>query len=328
MVLEETSFADTFVMFVTIKTNQYITVLDVTKLNDVFGNTIGAMIGSRVTWMCLNWRKFRMDEQKTENKKTTEKKWWQKLLSFIKEKIWYLILLTISTGYLAVNRFAIEKLNDASMLSTVFIIWIILLVLPLFSELEFLGVKVKKEVKEAVEKSNEEVKTSLNNLQLLVSQIQISNSVGAQFTINNGPLPSEEKMDNLIKENHLPNEQITKRQIKKQDDIKIPEQNLNLFRFRYGIEARLNDALGLIEYTDKNHFSLIQAANYLKKQKFLDPNCAELLIQVVRIANRGVHGEIVNEKYFDFASEAYPKIIDGLDECIERIKKYPDYNVS
>lgn len=308
-------------MFVTIKTNQYITVLDVTKLNDVFGNTIGGLIGSRVTWMCLNWRKFRMDEQRTENKKTTENKRWRKLLSFIKEKIWYLILLTISTGYLAVNRFAIEKLNDASMLSTVFIIWIILLVLPLFSELEFLGVKVKKEVKEAVEKSNEEVKNSLNNLQLIVSQTQVSNSVAAQFTINNGPLPSEEKMNNLIKENHLPNEQNTNNQIKKQDEIKIPDQNLELFKIRYGIEAKLNDALGLIGYNDKNHFSLIQTAYYLKKQEFLDPNCAELLIQVVRIANRGVHGEIVGEKYLNFASEAYPKIIDGLDECIERIKK-------
>lgn len=46
-----------------------------------------------------------------------------------------------------------------------------------------------------------------------------------------------------------------------------------------------------------------------------------LLIQVVRIANRGVHGEIVDQKYLDFASEAYPKIIDALDDCKELIKK-------
>ena len=89
-----------------------------------------------------------MDEQKSE-----EKKWWQKLLSLLIEKViekaWYIVLLTISTIYLAINRFAIEKLDDASMLSTVFIIWVVLLVLPLFSELEFLGVKVKKEVKKA-----------------------------------------------------------------------------------------------------------------------------------------------------------------------------------
>ena len=58
-----------------------------------------------------------------------------------------------SDGGLLVPDFAIEKLDDASMLSTVFIIWVILLVLPLFSELEFLGVKVKKEIKKAVKKA-------------------------------------------------------------------------------------------------------------------------------------------------------------------------------
>lgn len=88
-----------------------------------------------------------MDEQKTKERRNENKKWWEKLGSFLIEKVWYIFLLTISTIYLASNRFAIEKLDDASLLSTVFIIWVILLVLPLFSELEFLGVKVKKEVK-------------------------------------------------------------------------------------------------------------------------------------------------------------------------------------
>ncbi len=140
-----------------------------------------------------------MDGQKTKEKKDEEIKLWQKILSFLKEKLWYIFLLAISTIYLVINRFAIKKLDDASMLSTVFIIWVILLALPLFSELEFLGVKVKKS-KKAVEKSNEEVKASLNDLQQLVSQIQVSNSVAPQFTINSGLLPSEERIDNLIKE--------------------------------------------------------------------------------------------------------------------------------
>ena len=103
-----------------------------------------------------------MEEQKTEGKK-----WWKKRFSIPKEKVWYTILVTVSTGYLAINRFAIEKLDDASLISTVFIIWVILLFFPLFSELEFFGVKIKKEVAKAVEKSNEEVKASISNLQQL-----------------------------------------------------------------------------------------------------------------------------------------------------------------
>lgn len=310
-----------FLMSVAIETTQYITGLGIAEFDDVFGNTMGGWIGVLTAWAWLSRRKFSMDEQKTKEKKDEEIKWWQKLLSFLKEKLWYIFLLAISTIYLAINRFAIEKLDDSSMLSTVFIIWVILLALPLFSELEFLGVKVKKEVKKAVEKSNEEVKASLDNLQQIVSQIQISNSVAPQFTINGGSLPSEERMDNLIKEIHLLNEQNTNKQTEKQDKVNIPAQNLELFKMRYGIETKLNDAMGFIGYNGKNHISLVQSAYYLSRQGVLDPKCIDLLIQVVRIANRGVHGEIVDQKYFDFASEAYPKIIDALDDCKELIKK-------
>ena len=310
-----------FLMSVAIETTQYITGLGIAEFDDVFGNTMGGWIGVLTAWAWLSRRKFSMDEQKTKEKKDEEIKWWQKLLSFLKEKLWYIFLLAISTIYLAINRFAIEKLDDASMLSTVFIIWVILLALPLFSELEFLGVKVKKEVKKAVEKSNEEVKASLDNLQQIVSQIQISNSVAPQFTINGGSLPSEERMDNLIKEIHLLNEQNTNKQTEKQDKVNIPAQNLELFKMRYGIETKLYDAMGFIGYNGKNHISLVQSAYYFSRQGVLDPKCIDLLIQVVRIANRGVHGEIVDQKYFDFASEAYPKIIDALDDCKELIKK-------
>lgn len=310
-----------FLMSVAIETTQYITGLGIAEFDDVFGNTMGGWIGVLTAWAWLSRRKFSMDEQKTKEKKDEEIKWWQKLLSFLKEKLWYIFLLAMSTIYLAINRFAIEKLDDASMLSTVFIIWVILLALPLFSELEFLGVKVKKEVKKAVEKSNEEVKASLDNLQQIVSQIQISNSVAPQFTINGGSLPSEERMDNLIKEIHLQNEQNTNKQTEKQDKVNIPAQNLELFKMRYGIETKLNDAMYYAGYNGKNHISLVQSAYYLSQQGVLDPKCIDLLIQVVRIANRGVHGEIVDQKYFDFASEAYPKIIDALDDCKKLIKK-------
>ena len=310
-----------FLMSVTIETTQYITGLGIAEFDDVFGNTMGGWIGVLTAWAWLSRRKFSMDEQKTKEKKDEEIKWWQKLLSFLKEKLWYIFLLTISTAYLVSNRFAIEKLDDASMLSTVFIIWVVLLVLPPFSELEFLGVKVKKEVKKAVEKSNEEVKASLDNLQQIVSQIQVSNSVAPQFTINGGSLPTEEKIDKLTEELQLFNEQNKNKQAEQQDIVNIPMQNLELFKMRYGIEMRLKETLELIGYNSRNRASLMQETYYLNQQGVLDPTSTDLIIQMLRIANRGVHGETVGQKYMDFASEAYPKIIDALDNCKELIKK-------
>ena len=104
----------------------------IAEFDDVFGSTMGGWIGVLTAWAWLSRKKFSMDGQKTKEKKNEEIKLWQKLLSFLKEKLWYIFLLAISTIYLVINRFAIKKLDDASMLSTVFIIWVILFGSPTF----------------------------------------------------------------------------------------------------------------------------------------------------------------------------------------------------
>lgn len=58
-------------------------------------------------------------------------------------------------------RFDIYELKELNARNLIFILWLILLLLPLFSEMEFLGVKIKKEV----QKETEEVKGLLQNLQ-------------------------------------------------------------------------------------------------------------------------------------------------------------------
>ena len=226
-----------------------------------------------------------------------------------------------STVYLFCNHFAIDKINDASLISTVFIIWVILLVLPLFTELEFFGVKVKKEVKEAVEKSNKEVKDSINNLQQLVMQIQVSNNATNQLTINGNPLPSETKIEELtneiralVKQNKGTEKENTK------ENVSIPEQNVTLFKIRYGIEVELRECLELLKFESKIHITIIQMANILNGEGLLDPTITDMLIQTIRVSNRAIHGEMVNQKYVDFATQAYPQIMDALQECKNRIK--------
>jgi hypothetical protein len=194
------------------------------------------------------------------------------------------------------------------------------MLLPLFSELEFLGVKFKREVKEAVEKSNEEVKHSIRILQQIVSQNQLSNSVANQFTINNVPLPNEEQMKGLIEQTH----NLEKQNGNKLDDgnsiMAVPKDNMEMFKIRFGIEMAIKEAFELIEYDGKNHITTIQMAKYLCAREFLDPQVYDLLVQVIRIANRGVHGEIISREYTDLALRAYPQIIEKLDECKDNVK--------
>ena len=259
----------------------------------------------------------------TDNHSSIPQKIWsflKSILLFIKKRWYHIILLALSTGYLLRNHFKIEKLDDFSLISTVFIIWVVLLLLPLFSELEFLGVKIKKEVQQEVEKSNEEIKRNIRDIQAQITQLQISNNIANQVTVNGGPLPSETKIDELIAEVHALSEANKDKKETDTAEKTAPEQSIKLFEMRLGIETALKDICEKYGIVGKFPMTVVQMASYLRKEEILDSNIAELLIQVVKITNRGVHGEIVNQKYMDFASQAYPQIMKELIELQNECK--------
>ena len=78
----------------------------------------------------------------------------------INAKKWYTFLLVLSTSYLVYYRFDIYELDTINARNLIFLLWLLLLAFPLFSELEFLGIKVKKEV----EKATEDVKESFDDI--------------------------------------------------------------------------------------------------------------------------------------------------------------------
>ena len=135
--------------------------------------------------------------------------------NFIKEKIkfilkntWFCVLLLAGFCYVRKNY---DNLGDFSTLNVhniIFIVWIILLLFPLFSEMEFLGVKVKKEV----EKATEEIRNSLN-----LMKMQITNSFSPKIYIGGTPFVVEKEINeqrNLVK------------QIRKDEEIPDTEENV------------------------------------------------------------------------------------------------------
>lgn len=77
--------------------------------------------------------------------------WVNEIVSYVKRKWWYLVLLFATTGFVVYyrNNVSIFELKEINAMNLIFILWLILLVFPLFSEMEFFGIKVKKEVEEA-----------------------------------------------------------------------------------------------------------------------------------------------------------------------------------
>lgn len=225
------------------------------------------------------------------------------IVAYLKKKWWYVILLLGSSLYIVFNWTDITQFNEFDKSNLLFLLWIVLLIFPLFSEMELFGIKLKK----AVENVKKEVKEDINDIKLRLDIISVSNS--NSININNQPLPSKMELNTLQIE--------SKRdfsRIEHQKDISIDEsispETMYLFEVRYRIEKALSNVFDSLGYPrEKSLYSMIQ--NLIIRQK-ITPSTAEIILQIVNIANRGVHGEIVSKEYLDFVKDQYPNLINYL----------------
>lgn len=226
----------------------------------------------------------------------------QSLWCKIKEKWWYLILITGSTVYIFRNKDVVMSLQFDKLTSVhvFFVFWIILLIIPLFSEMELFGIKLTKEV----QKVKEDVKDDLNDLKLQIMQLHVSNSVANNIHVGNAMMPSEEKIEELLKLVH----DLKKNQTTFLDDKEIDntDKSVYLFKVRLSIETAIAQLMETMGYDNK--MPLFKSIQMLYKLEVLDAVTFDLLSQVLKIANRGVHGEIVSDEYIDFVKEAFPQI--------------------
>ena len=86
----------------------------------------------------------------------------EKIKLTLKKRWWYFFLLIISSIYIFVYRYDIYQMTDLNAHNLIFILWLVLLALPLFSEIEIGSVKLKKEI----EQTRTEVKESIGELKL------------------------------------------------------------------------------------------------------------------------------------------------------------------
>jgi hypothetical protein len=232
--------------------------------------------------------------------------------SFIKGKVWYSFLLLISSLYIWKYRFEINQLKELDVKNLIFILWIFLLAFPLFSEMEILGVKVKKEVK----KATEEVKGSLKDIQSQITQLQLNNSVSNRISIENTPLPSEKRLEEMQKSVSDLHQNISE-----SNADGSTEKSVFLFKTRLKIEVALREIYEKIgnEGYYNRVIGLGEMAKLLNQEKIISETLLGLIIEVSKITNRGVHGEIVSDEYIEFVKSVCPGIIQQLDEISKKI---------
>lgn len=247
------------------------------------------------------------------------------IVSYLKRRWWYLILLVLSTIYILYYKKEINQLKEFNATNLIFILWLILLLLPLFSEMEFFGIKLKKEV----EKAKTEVKENLNDIRMQIMDLKVSNSNANTINVGNDFLPTKQKLKELFKEfttnsntttdNLSEGHSTPKIDISLEGEVsgnikfEIAEQSTYLFKIRLILEKALTD---LCEKTDYNgHKSMFEMLRHINRRVLINGKTVDLISYIINIANRGVHGEIVSNEYIDFIKRVFPELQKQLYEA-------------
>lgn len=229
--------------------------------------------------------------------------WFNEIISYVKRKWWYLTLLFASTGFVVYyrNNVSIFELKEINAMNLIFILWLILLVFPLFSEMEIFGIKVKKEVEEA----KKEIRDGLTELRFQVMDLKISNSAINNINIENS-LPTENSL-NELRERWKENDENAS-EFKDSDYLlDISDDTIYLFKVRLTIENSLDDLCNRGGYNEfKSRRSIIEMLKNILHAELITMKTYETIRDIINICNRGIHGEILNEKYINFVKEFFP----------------------
>lgn len=238
-------------------------------------------------------------------------------------KIWYIILLSVvsyNNYFIFSNDDEIMPLTKGSIL---FILNIILLFLPLVSEIEISGIKIKKQV-EALQKDLDDKFFHLNTM-------IFNNSNSNNNYINIGLMSKEELEEDLSKikdssqnfytneENNNSNDLNKNNSLALNDDIytDIYKQVGYMANTRRNIELKLKDIADLsnINLDDRNRqfTPIIRFLDLLTRREIINLNLSRTIRQVIAICNRSIHGEIVDKEYINYVIDAEKYILNNLD---------------
>lgn len=234
-------------------------------------------------------------------------------------KILWWVLLLILTGAILYTR--LEAITSGLSVPAdvfIFLIFVALMLVPIFSEIEFFGMKFKRELDELkhdIALKIGDIKNDIRNTQ--------SQTVNATFQ-GYGPPPPDNKLPELEKEI----DRIVKSKLKEhgidveetlKEAIEVPNDNLQLFKVRFNIEKRLRIIWERrfenqqSDYRFK-HQPVIKIIQELSKYEIIDGNFHGILREILSICNYAIHGEEVTDNQVKFVMKNSKQVIEYLNQ--------------
>lgn len=203
----------------------------------------------------------------------------------------------------------------------VFLIFVALMLVPIFSEIEFFGLKLKREIEEL--KTDIKIKFGDIKNEIRNTQTQTLNQTIQAYGQYGPPPPDsklpelEEEIDRIVKTKLQEHGIIIDQSLVSR--IEVPEDNLTLFKVRYNIETQLRriwenrfDEKALDQRV--RHQPIMRIIQDLTKYEIIDNNFYGILREILSICNYAIHGEEVTDKQVNFVSKNAKIVLDYLRE--------------
>ena len=220
--------------------------------------------------------------------------------------IWWFGLVAI-VGYVLFKRLDLTAAGRSTPFDAVtFVVWVALLLAPIFSEVKIWGVELKQEIKEVKKDLSEqihavkaEVRNSINfqpvftnavaappqDSQLPVIRAEVERALNARMgELNSAPQPVEPQ---------------------------LPADVQYLFSARYNIERevrRITDAL----LDPRSRTQIRRQVDILAEMGSIPHEMNQAIIDVYRICSPAVHGDPVSVEQVNFVHEAVPRLLATL----------------
>jgi hypothetical protein len=191
------------------------------------------------------------------------------------------------------------------------------MLVPIFAEIEFFGLKLKREIEEL--KHDLAIKIGDVRNEIRNSQTQTLNATFQGY----GPPPPDNKLPELEKEI----DRIVKGKLKEHgivvDDIDVkvdvPSENVQLFKVRFNIEKRIREIWeqrfkNEENYSRLRHQPINKIIQDLTRFEIIDGNFYGILREILSICNYAIHGESVTDSQVKFVMKNAKQVIEYLNQ--------------
>lgn len=221
--------------------------------------------------------------------------WWLGLVTIISIVLWKRLDLTAAGRSTAFD-------------SVVFVVWVALLLAPIFSEVKIWGVELKQEIKD--------VKKDLSE-QIHAVRADVRNSISLQAVFSNAvPAPPSDAQLPLIRDEveralqaRMAGSNVAPQAVEPQ----LPANVQYLFSVRYNIERevrRITDAL----LDERSKTQIRRQVDILAETGSIPPEMRNAIIDVYRICSPAVHGDPISEEQVGFVREVAPRLLAELQQ--------------